>query len=176
MKYTPFFLDKIRKGDQKSFEQLYHDLYPSLVVFANKYVNDTGVSEDVVQEVFVKLWHNISEINIRISIKSYLYMSVRNSSINYLKKKAIVDKGISESIYMNGTSFDECTMLSQDVYHRIQKEIKEMPKKMQEVMRLSMNNLTIAEIQDELDISNNTVKTHRRIGYARLREKLKHVF
>jgi DNA-directed RNA polymerase specialized sigma24 family protein len=40
MKYTPLFLDKLRKGDQKSYEQLYHDLFPSLLLFAKKYGGD----------------------------------------------------------------------------------------------------------------------------------------
>lgn len=173
MKYTPLFMDRIRKGDQKSFEQLYHDLFPPLVVFANKYLKDTSLSEDIVQEVFVKFWNNSSEIDIRISLKSYLYAAVRNASINHSNRKAIVVEDIKEELCTDVSSIDEYTMLSQDVYHQIHNEIKLLPKKLQEVIRLSMNNLTIAEIQDELNVSKNTIKTQRRIGYARLRERLK---
>ena len=176
MKYTPLFLDKIRKGDQRSFEKLYHDLFPSLVVFAKKYVDDDSLSEDIVQEVFVKFWNNISTIDIRISIKSYLYMAVRNYAINYLNRKMVLDERINKHISYEMTSCDEYAMLSQDVYYHIHKAIKDLPKKSQEVIRMSMNELSIAEIQEELNVSKNTVKTHRRRAYAVLRERLKDIY
>lgn len=176
MKYSPFFLDRLKNGDQKSFDNLYHDLFPSLVVFARKYVDDDSLSEDLVQEVFVKLWHNISFINIRISIKSYLYTAVRNHSINYLNRKSVLDKKIEDETNYEMTSYDEYVMLSQDVYDQVHKAIRSLPKKSQEVIRLSMNELSVAEIQEELNVSKNTVKTHRRRGYAMLREKLKTIF
>jgi RNA polymerase sigma-70 factor (ECF subfamily) len=175
MNYTPLFIDKIRKGDQKSFEKLYHDLFPSLVLFAKKYVHDDALSEDIVQEVFVKLWNSIANIEIRISIKSYLYMTVRNHAINYMEREKSKDKRIQDYYLSEMNSCDEFNMLSQDVYHHIHKAIKALPKKSREVIRLSMRELSIAEIQDELNVSNNTVKTHKRLAYATLREKLKNI-
>jgi len=175
MKYTPLFLDKLRKGDHKSFEQLYHDLFPPLVVFAKKYIDDDGISKDIVQEVFVKFWHNISQIDIRISLKSYLYTTVRNHSVNYLNRNMVLDNRIHDQISYENTSHAEYSMLSQDVYCNIHKAIKDLPKKSQEVIWLSMNGLSIAEIQEELKVSKNTVKTHKKRAYTTLREKLKNV-
>jgi RNA polymerase sigma-70 factor (ECF subfamily) len=175
MKYTPLFIDKLRRGDQKAFEQLYHDLFPSLVLFTKKYVQDDGLSEDIVQDVFVKFWNNIDCINIRISVKSYLYMAVRNYAINHLERENAKEKKIKDYYSTEVSSCDEYNILSQDVYHHIHNAIKKLPAKSQEVIRMSMRDLSIAEIQDELNISNNTVKTHKRIAYATLREKLKNV-
>ncbi|MCG8412456.1 MAG: RNA polymerase sigma-70 factor [Bacteroidales bacterium] len=176
MKYTPLFLDKIKKGDQESFEKLYNDLFPSLVLFAKKYVDDDNLSEDIVQEIFMKFWNNVSSINIRISIKSYLYMAVRNNAINYLNQKAILTEKLNKHISYEMTSSDEYKILSQDVYHQVHNAIKSLPQKSQEVIRMSMNELSIAEIQEELNLSKNTIKTHKRRAYAMLREKLKSIF
>lgn len=173
--YTPLFLDKLRKADQKSFEQAYHDLFPSLVLFAKKYVDDDGVSEDLVQEVFIRLWNNSAEINIHTSLKSYLYTTVRNSAINHLKQKAVEEKRIRKN-YVEEAFVDEGIALSQDVYYHIHNAIKCLPKKSQVVIRMSLNGMSIADIQDELGVSKNTVKTHKRIAFSKLREKLKNLF
>jgi RNA polymerase sigma-70 factor (ECF subfamily) len=173
MKYTPLFIDKLRKGDQKTFEMLYHDMFPSLVVFAKKYVDDDSLSEDIVQEVFVKFWNRMSSISIRISLKSYLYMAVRNHALDLLDKKANRGDNLNEHAFDEITSCDEFNMLSQDVYYQLNKAIGTLPKRSREVIKLSMNELSLAEIQDELDISRNTVKTLKRIGYSKLRNSMR---
>lgn len=121
MKYTPLFLDKLRKGDQKSYEQLYHDLYPSLLLFAKKYVGDDAQSEDIVQEVFITLWNNASQLSIHTSLKSYLYSAVRNAAINFLEKKAVEEKRKERHLYPEDTFSreEEDRLLSQDVYHHL---------------------------------------------------------
>ncbi|MBI9058291.1 MAG: RNA polymerase sigma-70 factor [Labilibaculum sp.] len=175
MNCTPLFLDKLKKGDRKSYEKLYIDLFPSLVVFARKYVGDDSASEDLVQEVFISLWQNSSMLDIHTSLKSYLYSTVRNSAINYLNKKAVEEKRLSS--YPEEESLtDEELILSQDVYYHIYNAIKDLPKKSQEVIRLSLNGLSISDIQDELGVSKNTVKTHKRRAFAVLREKLKKLY
>lgn len=175
MSYTPLFFDKLRKGDQKSYEILYHDLFPSLVVFAKKYVGDDSVSEDLVQEIFISLWNNASKIGIHTSLKSYLYSAVRNSAINYLNKKAVEEKRLSK--YLPEESLlDEELVLSQDVYSHIYNAIKSLPKMSQEVIKMSLNGLSILDIQEELGVSKNTVKTHKRRAFAVLREKLKKLY
>ena len=178
MNYTPIFLDKLRKADQKSYEKLYHDLFPSLVIFAKKYVGDDGLSEDIVQEVFIALWNNSSKINIHTSLKSYLYSAVRNSAINHLEKKAVEEKRKEKHLFPENTSTqeDEDLMLSQDVYHHIHNVIKSLPKKSREVIMMSLNDMSISDIQDELNVSKNTVKTHKRRAFAVLREELKKHF
>ena len=178
MNYTPLFLDRLRKGDQKSYEKLYHDLFPSLVVFAKKYVSDDGLSEDIVQEVFIALWNNSSKINIHTSLKSYLYSAVRNSAINHLEKKAVEEKRKERHLFPENTFTpeEEDLLLSQDVYYHIHNAIKSLPKKSREVILMSMNELSLADIQEELNVSKNTVKTHKRRAFAMLREKLKDLF
>ncbi|MCT4644210.1 MAG: RNA polymerase sigma-70 factor [Carboxylicivirga sp.] len=173
MKYTRLFINKLRKGDDASFASLYHDLFPSLVLFARKYVGEEELSKDIVQEVFIKFWNNISSITIRTSIKSYLYMAVRNHAINKLKKKTIESDSVTIEEIKELTSSEEYVMLAQDVYHQIHNTIKELPKKSKEVILMSMNDMSISDIQDELNVSINTVKTNKRKAYAVLREKLK---
>lgn len=173
MNYTPLFLDKLRKGDQKSFEKLYNDLYPSLVLFAKKYVHDDSLSEDIVQEVLISLWNNASKINIHTSIKAYLYTSVRNSAINYLEKKAVQEKRFEKYIDHSCDIEDYERFITQDVYHQIHNAIKSLPQKSREVIIMSLNGMSLSDIQEELNVSINTVKTNKRRAYQMLRKKMK---
>jgi RNA polymerase sigma-70 factor (ECF subfamily) len=153
-------------------------LFPSLLLFAKKYVGDDTQSEDIVQEVFIALWNDASKINIHTSLKSYLYSTVRNTAINYLEKKAVEEKRKGKFLFPedNFTQQDENIALTQDVYHHIHNAIKSLPKKSREVIMMSMNEMSIADIQDELNVSKNTIKSHKRRAFAMLREELKKHF
>lgn len=76
--------DKIRGGNAKAFEYAFRKFSPRLEAFAQKYTNDTNEAEDIVQDVFLKLWER-RELLDNISLTSFLFMMVRNSCLNYLK-------------------------------------------------------------------------------------------
>ena len=75
--------DKIRGGNAKAFEYAFRKFSPRLEAFAQKYTNDTNEAEDIVQDVFLKLWER-RELLDNISLASFLFMMVRNSCLNYL--------------------------------------------------------------------------------------------
>ena len=75
--------DKIRGGNAKAFEYAFRKFSPRLEAFAQKYTNDTNEAEDIVQDVFLKLWER-RELLDNISLTSFLFMMVRNSCLNYL--------------------------------------------------------------------------------------------
>ena len=100
-------------------------------------------------------------------------MAVRNHAINSIKKKSIENDCVNDEFVLELTSCDEYEMLAQDVYYHIHNAVKDLPMKAKEVILLSMNDMSISEIEDELNISKNTVKTHRRLAYSKLRESLR---
>ena len=82
--------DKIRGGNAKAFEYAFRKFSPRLEAFAQKYTNDTNEAEDIVQDVFLKLWER-RELLDNISLTSFLFMMVRNSCLNYLIHRHIDD-------------------------------------------------------------------------------------
>jgi RNA polymerase sigma-70 factor (ECF subfamily) len=66
------------KLDEKAFDYIFDTYYTGLCIFANKYVEDIDLAEDIVQELFVKIWVKRGQININNSLKSYLFQSVNN--------------------------------------------------------------------------------------------------
>lgn len=75
---------KIREID---FKKLFDSYFPSLCVFANKFVKDEDLSKDIVQEVFVKIWNKVDEFESEKSMKVYFYLSTKNACFDSLKRR-----------------------------------------------------------------------------------------
>ncbi len=81
---------RIKRGDRKAYDRLFEDHFENLCNYAFLIVRDDSAAEEIVMEVFYRLWYKRNEIQVRISVKKYLLKSVYNISLNYLKHKGIV--------------------------------------------------------------------------------------
>ncbi|MBN1638279.1 MAG: hypothetical protein JW866_04895 [Ignavibacteriales bacterium] len=73
-------IEKIKKGDQRAFKKLFEQFYDVLCRFSYLIIKDKFIAEDIVQNVFIKIWEIKDKLEINTSIKSYLYSAVKNSS------------------------------------------------------------------------------------------------
>jgi len=170
--------------DEKNFEDFFHLYYKPLCYYARKYKLDHSESEEVVQQVFLKLWEIRENLSIETSVSAYLYRAVQNQSINFLKQKQSLFKNkeeyqlriekaqlfakVSEE---NGAS----ALIAHELEQQINQAIGELPAKCQEIFLLSRReNLSIKEIAKQLDVSTNTVQKQISIALSKLRELLKH--
>lgn len=167
---------KENKTRLKQYNALYNTLYTSLCLFSNKYVDDLDKSKDIVQEVFIKFWNTKIIFDDEVAIKSYLYVSVKNKSIDYLKSKEYRLTRSLDTINifeLESDSYFDKEFFIEEVSVVIEKAIENLPKKCREVVRLSMNGCKNKQISEELEISINTVKTQKKIAYQKLRTCLK---
>jgi RNA polymerase sigma-70 factor (family 1) len=181
-----FFVDQyqiilIRKNSTETdpnrhnlFKNLFDEYYAPLCEFANNYTKDSSISEDLVQEVFVGLWHDREKLDHIHSVKAYLYTSVRNKCLNHLKHLRIVGKHEEhrKSATENDIFFVD-HIIEEETHRLIYQAVKELPTKCREIVLLGINGLKNSEIAEELNISINTVKTQKAIAYKQLRIKLK---
>ena len=70
---------------RSSYQKVFKLYYKGMVMFASKYIADTDDVEDLVQETFVALWNNRNQLRSATAIKSYLYTTLRNKSLNFLR-------------------------------------------------------------------------------------------
>ena len=77
--------DRLEIGDLKAFEMLYNKQYKSLCHFAQRFVFDLDTAREIVQDVFVRIWERRTSLPVKISLETYLYTSVRNKCLDYLK-------------------------------------------------------------------------------------------
>ena len=163
----------------KEYKILFDEFYVPLCLLSNKYLEDLDVAKDVVQDVFLKIWEDKIEFENINNTKAYLYTSVKNKSLDYLKSKRYkstdflsarkLEKVETESFFLREVVVIEASSI-------VEKAINELPDKCAAIIRLSLKEYTVSEIADELGVSINTVKTQKKIAYKRLRPLLEEYY
>ena len=158
------------------YDELYNSLYASLCVFSNKYVNNLEKSKDIVQEVFIKIWNHKILLEEEDALKAYLYISIRNKSLDYLKSKEFKLKRKAVKIdiaVLESDDYFEKEVLIEEVSRLVDTALRTLPNKCREIVELSMKGRHNDEIAEELNISINTVKSQKKIAYKKLKPLLK---
>ncbi|WP_203257154.1 RNA polymerase sigma factor [Hyunsoonleella ulvae] len=166
-------LFEIQNKNHSAFKEIFNEYYFDLVVFANQYLFDKGLSEDVVQNVYIYLWEKADTIEIKSSLKAYLYAMVRNRCLNKLKALKITytdDKFILDYANKNAQTPYVLEDNSKQILHqKIMESIEDLPNKMKLIVKLRfINNYKYKEIANELNISVNTVKTQLKRAKVKL--------
>lgn len=156
--------DKIKKGNIKAFEQLFRDLYVPLCAYANKFITDHNKSEELVQETFYKLWKNRESLNIRISLKSYLYKSVQNSCLLSIQHEKVKEKYRLHILHTDNTQGNETPdklLEEKELDKSIRETMNELPERCREIFYLNRyEGLKYREIAEKLSISQKTVEAN----------------
>ncbi len=161
----------LKKGDLIGFKFFFKSFYPSLCLFANKYLKDKDVSLDVVQDAFLYLWNKDADFHSVNAAKSYLYQYVKNRSLNFLRDNELRKKIDLKN--MESEIFFKDNLVEEETYQIIFDAIRTLPPQGQRVIELSLDGLKNQEIADQLGISINTVKTIKLRAFAALRIELK---
>jgi len=171
----PMIVEKIISGDLKAFETLFNDYYERLAYFAFQHLGDKDSAEDVVQELFSKLWMNRQQLTVEISMNAYLYGAVRNACLNQLKHQKVKEAYLSSSITpMEYDNYISNKIDANDLAQLIQSCIIELPPERQKIFLLSREQgLKYKEIAEELGISVKTVEAQMGKALRFLRERLK---
>ncbi len=167
-----FFIEKLKPKDKRTFKKIYQEYYTSLCSFAYKYIRDPQICEDIVQEIFIKLWNSSENIRAN-SFQNFLFTSVRNRCIDYLRKNKADSKLIEEYDFSELESDVEHNRLREKVHVKLYQAISELPPRSREIMMLSVKGYTNKEIEEELNISVNTVKDTKKRAYKVIRENFK---
>ena len=167
--------------DEKMFEFIFKAYFPRLKAFARKFIPEEDTAEDIIQEVFMKIWVKRKEI-MEDTFQTYLFTLVRNACLNYVKHRQIVD---SHQAKMLDTSKAESLFYADffsDPYHKtifneiqgeIEKAMQELPEQTRKIFQLSrFEGLKNSEIAKILHISLRTVEKHNTRALERLKAHL----
>jgi len=163
---------QIIKSNEQAFDVLFRKYYAPLARFALMFTKNVDNADEVVQAFFVKLWQNKKKLRINSSVKSYLYTSVRNASLNFLKKEK------TRNIYEDGfeTENEKMELVKEkdaDFKEIYETAVNQLPERTKEVFILSKNEgLTYNEIAEYLQITAKTVENNMGIAFRKLREIL----
>ncbi|MEA3444853.1 MAG: RNA polymerase sigma-70 factor [Bacteroidota bacterium] len=159
---------------QADLAKVFREYYPGLINFSLSIIGDHDSSKEVVQLVFVNLWDNREKIDMNKSLKSYLFTSVRNRCLNFLRDKKKYNSYILDiEIAGNEVFIDDEDDMS-DLKKKIEDALQKLPEKCREIFILSkINGLKYREIADDLNISIKTVENQISKALRILRNELK---
>ena len=170
---TPENFKLFRKGDRKVFKLIFETFYKPLHIFAVKYVKDINLAEDIVQEVFVKLWEKRETLVDALTVKAFLYMRIKNKALNHFRHQKVIDAHQKEMLEDKSSElFFKNHLIEEETYRLLLQAVESLPEQTRKVCVLSMNGAQNAQIAEELDLSTSTVKYHKNQALSILKKRL----
>jgi RNA polymerase sigma-70 factor (ECF subfamily) len=166
---------RLIQSDSVAFEKLYYQYVERAYGFAFHYLRNTFEAEEIVQEVFTKLWENRDNINPDLSFSGYLLTTVKNTVFNENRKKIYHRAYVSDVLkYLQTRMKDlEEKITYDDLMEHLNKTIRNMPPKRQEIFKLCrIEGMSHKNISKTLGIAEKTVEAHMRLALRDLRSVL----
>ncbi len=158
------------------FELLFREHFTGLCYFARKYTGDLDSAKEIVHGVFIRIWENRSDFEWDKPAKSYLFTSVYNRSLNYLRDhKKFISHGeaTAQNLVVDESVFTD-NVETAELENHIQKALRKLPEKCREIFELSrFESKKYTEIAEHLNISVKTVETQMSKALHLLRIELK---
>jgi RNA polymerase sigma-70 factor (ECF subfamily) len=159
----------VQEGDLKSFELVYHRFYKALCFYSFHITKNRELSEELVNDLFLKLWTNRNITIIKGSVKGYLFQATHNLSLNLVKSLLTNKSTLSEKITESHWKFIEETyvindfllenIVAEETKNKIENAVKSLPEQCREIFTLSrFQNKTNQEISKHLNITEETVR------------------
>ncbi len=167
-------LAQLEKDNEKAFDRLFFKYYPGLIRFAKSILNtESDEAEDIVQEIFLKIWQQRTIQYIHTALNSFLYIAVKNKVNDHFRRSHHRVYTTLDFIEDKQTSYyltPDHLLIYKELTLDIDQMISSLPSRTELVFRMSREDyLSYAEIAQMLSISINSVKTHmyRAIKYLK---------
>ena len=155
--------EKISEGNEQAFRFIFESYHQRMLLFARKLVQCPYAAEEIVQEVFIRLWENRFMLRDVKNPADYIFIVVRNHTLNYLRsmlKEYEYREHLWNALEIRAVNADEL-LEAEETEQLLQKILAKLSSRQQEIFRMSRDlGLSHKEIADELQISPSTVKKH----------------
>ncbi len=150
-----------RKDLEKTFTELVREHGPCLHAFARRITRDDQMAEDIIQEVFLRLWQTRTAWALTVNMEAWLYRVTENRVIDYLRKKATEQKYYSRICRDEESAEPDAAerLENREFRELLSRSVKQLPAQRQVIYRLHKEQaLSYREIADEMQLSQHTVK------------------
>jgi len=162
-------------GEVAIFEELFKTHFKSLYAYANTIVRDEVIAEEMVQNVFFKIWEKKGGSNIQSPALGYLYKSVYHESLNYLKHQKVKAAYQAHSVYQMKNQTDNASkkIILSELEQQINKALCELPEQCRTIFQMSrFEEMKYQEIANKLGLSIKTIENQMGKALKILRLKL----
>lgn len=174
---------RIRAGDEEAFDALVRRHYNGLCVFATRMTRSDATAEELVQDVLLRIWEKHERWTVSGSVAAYLYISVRNTALNHMRRERLLrrwqqesgarDEGATAMGRMPPT--DESTRAS-ELAEALARAVEELPPRCRQVFILRrQHHMSGIEVARVMQIAPKTVEIQMGIALNTLRRKLAHL-
>ena len=164
----------LSRGDQTALEELIRTYFPILSRYAEKFLPDSSLAKDVVQETFIKLWSNRSSFGSVEALKGFLFVATKNGCLNLSRGRERQEVRHQEVAGLGPETSDPVLtgMVRAENIALIYQVVRGLPRAAQEIFYLSYEEgMTVKEIAAHLDMKLKTVKNHKYKTLVLLRSK-----
>ena len=166
---------ELSKDQESSLEELYNYYYPRLYEFSRSFLKQEQDIDDILQEVFIRIWLNRKKIKDPATFNSYIFTITRNLLLNKLRSRLNSDKLKDEIRRLSiAKEFENLDLVQyQDLKNKVEEIIKQLPERQKEIFVLSRTEgLSHKEIASKLQITTKTVEYHISLAIKSLKMKL----
>lgn len=176
MDFEQNLLIELKRGNKEAFTLLFRKYYKDLVLFGGSILRDKVKCEDIVQNIFLKLWTERESIEIEKSLKSFLIRSVQNSCLDELRHKHVVR---DHELYVQTFNYFDCLdtenyVLFSELQDKLAVALEVIPDTYREAFQMNrFEGLKYKEIAEKLQVSERTVEVRISKAISMLRNHLK---
>jgi RNA polymerase sigma-70 factor (family 1) len=168
-------IGRIRSGDTGQFESLFRSSYVSLVRYARTMIKDHDTAEEIVQDLFFRLWQDKEKLNIESSLNGYLFRSVHNRCLHYIEHARVVERHAEEMSYQQTESIESPSDILnyKELQEKVARIIERLPERCGKIFTMSrFEGLKYTEIAEKLSVSVKTVEANMGRALKEFRKEL----
>lgn len=169
------FLQKLYHGEKEAFSFVFREYYAALCAFAEKLTGARDHAEDIVEEVFLKIWLKQQPFDDLAHLKNFLYKTTRNACIDHLRRRenSLERQAQFQQLQHNWESASDLAMIRTEIYRSIYRAIETLPEQCGKIVRMGyLDGKSNEEIAESLGLSIQTVKNQKTRGIQLLRLRI----
>jgi RNA polymerase sigma-70 factor (ECF subfamily) len=166
---------RIRNGDVGQFESLFRSSYVSLVRYGRTLIKDDDTAEEIVQDLFFRLWQDKEKLQIESSLNGYLFRSVHNRCLHYIEHNKVVARHAEEMSYQQEESQESPSDILnyKELQEKIARILEKLPARCGQIFTMSrFDGLKYTEIAEKLSVSIKTVEANMGRALKEFRKEL----
>ncbi len=169
-----YTIEKLVKRDPMAFRAFHQEHVRLFCQFCTRFIDDPEVVRDIVQEAFIAMWERIATFREEAHVKAFLYATVRNKSINYLRDRRVELRSRERLFQLQSEAEFRDIAIEEEMYDFLCKRIEMLSEMQCEVLWMHVDGLSNEEIAKKLNISVNTVLTHKQRAKNELRNYIRY--
>lgn len=168
--------ERIKEGDIAAFETVFREYYAPLTQYVSGILKDREAAEEVVQDFFYLYWNNREKMEIKTSLKSYLYQSVRNKALKLIRHENVKQKYASHTMEVaNSLQEEKNPYEMKELQMLVSEVLARLPERCSQIFCMNrFEGLKYKEIAEQLSVSIKTVEANMSKALIEFRKALVH--